>query len=219
LDARDDEGDFEGVPPMKISQDAFDLIVKEEDSSEAYYTKHYQHFDWPAGASGPTIGIGYDLGYVTKAEVEADWKGIVADDMLAWLQKGVGYKGSAARSFVAQHKDKVTITWEQALQEFSDKEVPKWEEHVAKAVPNTELLSGDSFGALVSLAYNRGAGIFSNPGPRYSEGRAIKALMAEKAFDKVPAEFLSMRRLWPRDGDLWKRREHEAYLFQKGLQA
>ena len=202
---------------MKISKDAFDLIVKEEDSDQAYYTRHYQHFDWPEGASGPTIGIGYDLGYSTHAEVEVDWKGIVSDETIAQLQRGVGLRGDVAHAFVQRNRNAVTITWDQALQEFSEREVPKWEAQVEKALPNTDLLSGDSFGALVSLAYNRGAGVFSNPGARFSEGREIKALMASKEFDKIPAEFLSMRRLWPRGGDLWNRRAHEALLFQQGL--
>ena len=37
-------------------------------------------------------------------------------------------------------------------------------------------------------------------------------------FAKIPGEILAMRRLWPVGGDLWRRREHEAALFAKGLQ-
>ena len=50
---------------VKSSDAAIDLIVREEDSSPEFYAKHYQHFEWPQGASGPTVGIGYDCGYVT----------------------------------------------------------------------------------------------------------------------------------------------------------
>ena len=40
------------------SDAAIDLIVREEDSGPEYYAKHYTHFEWPEGASGPTVGIG-----------------------------------------------------------------------------------------------------------------------------------------------------------------
>lgn len=201
---------------MRSSQAAFDLIVREEDSDEAYYTRHYEHFDWPAGASGPTVGIGVDLGYETAAEVKEKWAGIVPDSTIAIMLTAIGLKGEAAHAFVRRHGNAVTITWDQAIAEFQRGELPHWEALVERELPNTEALSGDSFGSLVSLAYNRGAS-FSLPGPRYSEMRAIKAHMEAKEFDKIPGEFLAMRRLWPWGGDLWNRRGHEAALFKQGL--
>jgi GH24 family phage-related lysozyme (muramidase) len=202
---------------LQISDDAFDLIVAEEDSNEAYYTRHYEHFEWPAGASGPTIGIGYDCGYVTIAEAQADWSGIVDDTTLGAIQRACGLRGEIAAAFVRARGGSVTITWDQAIAEFRNREVPKWLARVQAALPNTDKLPPDSLGAIVSLSYNRGTGGFNDPGPRYAEMRAIRALMAAENFSKIPAEFLAMRRLWPVDGDLWKRRGHEAALFQKGL--
>jgi GH24 family phage-related lysozyme (muramidase) len=201
---------------VKSSQAALDLIVTEEDSDEAYYTKHYENFDDPGGASGPTIGIGYDCGYVTPAEATADWTGIVDPDTVAHIVAACGIRGNAAHNFVIDHGSSVTITWDQAIAEFQQREMPKWEAIVVAHLPNTDKLSGDSFGALVSLAYNRGPS-FDLPGPRYAEMRAIKAFMAAQEFARIPAEFLSMRRLWPQGGDLWRRRGHEAQLFQHGL--
>jgi hypothetical protein len=201
-----------------ISEAAFNLIVAEEDSSEAYYTRHYTHFEWPAGASGPTVGIGYDCGYVTVAEARADWSGIVDDATVAGIAHACGLKGDAANAFVRAHGRSVTITWDQAIAEFRGREVPKWISRVEAALPNTEKLSPDSFGAIVSLSYNRGCS-FDLPGPRYAEMRAIKANMTAGNFSKIPGDILSMRRLWPKGGDLWNRRGHEAALFQKGLAA
>jgi hypothetical protein len=203
---------------LTISNDAFNLIVTEEDSSEAYYSRHYQHFDWPEGASGPTIGIGYDCGYVTAAEARGDWAGLVEEATIDAIVAACGIKGEAAGAWVRAHGVSVTITWDQAIAEFRNREVPKWIGRVSASLPNLDKLSADSLGALVSLAYNRGCS-FDLPGPRYAEMRAIKALMASEQFAKIPAEFLSMRRLWPRGGDLWNRRGHEAALFQKGLDA
>ena len=197
---------------MQSSQAAFDLIVTEEDSDANYYARHYTHFDWPEGASGPTIGIGYDCGYVTVAEARADWDGIVPLDTIVAIVAACGLRGEAAHDFVMKQSASVTIGWTEALNEFRAREMPKWETRVANDLPNTEKLNGNQFGALASLAYNRGAS-FDLPGPRYSEMRAIKAHMAALAFDQIPAEILSMRRLWPQGGDLWRRRGHEAALF------
>jgi GH24 family phage-related lysozyme (muramidase) len=85
------------------------------------------------------------------------------------------------------------------------------------ALPNFVDLPPLCQGALLSLSYNRGTGGYDDPGSRDSEMRAIKADMAEKKFTAIPALIISMRRLWPRGGDLWNRRIHEASLFQKGL--
>ena len=46
---------------MRSSQAAFDLIVKEEVSSEAVYRKKYQRPEWPGVNSGATVGIGFNL--------------------------------------------------------------------------------------------------------------------------------------------------------------
>ena len=99
---------------------------------------------------------------------------------------------------------------------FIGRDMPKWEAIVSRALPNTAKLAPDSFGALVSLAYNRGPS-FSNTGDRYREMRAIKDHMAKEQFAEIPGEFRSMRRLWPTVTGLRNRRDHEAALFEKGL--
>src|SRR5207249_5127768 len=69
----------------------------------------------------------------------------------------------------------------------SDLELPKWEAKLIASLPNTDLLSADSFGALVSLIYNRGAS-FNLLGARYQEMRTIKACMANQMFDEIRSE-------------------------------
>jgi GH24 family phage-related lysozyme (muramidase) len=199
---------------LTISDDAFNLIVSEEDGSEAYYTRHYEHFEWPEGASGPTIGIGYDCGYASVQEATADWTGIVDD--VAAITRACGIRDEAAGAWVRAHGGSVTVTWDQALKEFRERELPKWIQRVQGALLNCDKLSQSSFGALVSLAYNRGTS-FGAPGGRFAEMRSIKQHMSNQNFAAIPGDFLSMRRLWPKGGDLWRRREHEAALFQKGL--
>jgi GH24 family phage-related lysozyme (muramidase) len=192
------------------------LIVTEEDGDANYYIKTEENFSWPGGASGPTVAVGFDCGYETAASIETEWTGFIDAARIKILQTAAGIHGSAAEQFVDVHRHAITITWQEALAQFQGRELLKWEAIVEAHLPNTDLLSGDSFGALVSLTYNRGPS-FDSPGSRYVEMRNIKAHMAAKAFDLIPNEFLAMRRLWPKGGDLWNRRGHEALLFRDGL--
>lgn len=206
--------------PLKSSQAAIDLIVTEEVSSQAAYQKLYQHPEWPGGASGVTIGIGYDCGYSTRDVIAADWGDKLPAAMVKCLEDVAGIHGSPASSYAHQLRGAVTVPWEAAMAVFEQRDMPKWEQIVAHALPNTDKLSGDSFGALVSLAYNRGAGGFTaSGGDRFLEMRNIHALMAAGQFDRIPHEFQSMKRLWPNVSGLQHRRDHEAALFQKGLAA
>ena len=199
-----------------ISQASFDLIVNEETGGQAYYEKTEMHPDWPGGASGVTIGIGYDCGYSTPGTIAADWRVQLPQSVIQALQGAAGVRGSPA-SALAHELHWITVPWSSAMAVFSTLDLPKWVGIVRNALPNCDKLSPDCLGALVSLAFNRGAS-FTLQGDRYTEMRNIKAHMASMDFIQIPNEFLSMRRLWPQGGDLWKRRGHEAALFESGLQ-
>ena len=188
------------------------------DFSAAYYTRHYEHFEWPEGASGPTIGIGFDCGYVTSAQARVDWEGFVDQKTIDAILPACGLRGEAAASWVRRYGGSVTITWDQAIAQFRAREVPQWEAKCRADLPNFDDLPPDCRGVLVSVAYNRGAS-FDLPGPRYAEMRSIKAHMIAKNFAAIPADIISMQRLWPKGGDLWKRRAHEAALFESALKA
>lgn len=201
---------------VKSSPAAIDLIVAEEVSSKATYEARYTHPEWPGGASGVTIGIGYDCGYSTPAVIAGDWGDKLAAPMVAALQQVAGIHGSPASSHAHELRGVVTVPWEAAMAVFIGRDMPKWEGIVSRALLNTDKLSPDSFGALVCLAYNRGPS-FNNAGDRFREMRAIRAHMADGSFSLIPAEFRSMKRLWPNVSGLQHRRDHEAALFEKGL--
>jgi hypothetical protein len=201
---------------VKSSQRAILLIVTEEDGDQNYYMKFESHFSWPGGASGPTVGIGYDCGYSTAQEIVADWSPYLDAPRVQMLTAAAGLTGSTANQWVNSHGHSITLSWAESMAQFSGRELPKWEGITASHLPNTDKLSGDSFGALVSLTYNRGPS-YDLPGNRCLEMRNIKAHMVAERFDLIPNEFLSMRRLWPVGKDLWNRRTHEALLFRDGL--
>jgi hypothetical protein len=201
-----------------ISKAAFDLIVSEEVSSQATYTARYQRPEWPGGASGITIGIGYDCGYATADKIRSDWTARIPPEMVEALVRVAGVSGEAAHSRLAGIRPLVSVPWAAAIDVFANVDLPKWTATVRKALPNCDKLSPDCFGALVSLAYNRGPS-FSNAGDRYAEMRSIKAHMAAQQFDKIPADFRSMKRLWASTSlrGVALRRDHEADMFQRGL--
>jgi len=136
----------------------------------------------------------------------------------AALEAVAGIHGSAAASHAHELRGVVTVPWAVAMAVFIGRDMPKWETTVTKALPNTDRLAPDSFGALVSLAYNRGAS-FSAAGERYREMRAIRDHLANEQFAEIPDDIRSMKRLWPNVVGLRNRRDHEAILFEKGLAA
>jgi len=201
---------------MIISQRAFDLIVAEETGGEAYYNKTEQSADWPGGASGVTIGIGYDCGYETRRAIAAYWGGKLPDEQVSELCSVAGIHGTPAHAHAKELHNIIDVPWAVALDVFASRDVPKWEKIVRDALPNSDQLPGDSFGALVSLAFNRGAS-FHEPGPRYNEMRAVASLMTTHQLAEIPAQIRAMARLWPNSKDLRDRRQHEAALFEEGL--
>jgi len=210
---------------LPLPQDALSFVETEEDGSPKYYSQHYTHWDWPAGASGPTAGVGYDFGYVTRAEAVRDWTDIVDDATLANMLKGVGLRGEAAGAFVRSHRSEITVTWDQGIAEFQQHEVPKWIERISAALPNYKRLPPECQGAIFSLCYNRGTGGFRDPSQRDFEMREIYQRMASPNFAVTP-EYLgpiagyiaAMARIWPNSADLKGRRAREAALFRKGLE-
>jgi len=205
---------------MRISASAFDLIVSEEVTSKAHYEARLRHTEWPGEKSGVTIGIGYDLGQTDRDKIAQDWRGRVSESMLSSMLSASGVTGAPANSLANSLKASIDIPWDMAIAVHRECVLPRWEAVVERALPNTDRLSPDCFGALVSLTFNRGAS-FGKDDDRYREMRAIKAHMAEGQFSKIPAEIRAMKRLWAGRGldGLLKRRDAEATLFERGLSA
>lgn len=200
----------------RISQSAFDLIVAEEVSGRNYYERHYRTPEWPGGASGVTIAIGYDLGYATPDKIREDWGSRVPPDMLKAMLECAGVKGAAAKTLAARMHNRINIPWDTAIEVFADRDVPQWTAQVLRSCPGAEKLSPTCLGVIVSTAYNRGAS-FNLPGDRYKEMRDIKAEIGKGQFSLIPGELRSMKRLWPGVKGLRDRREREAKLFEAGM--
>ena len=203
---------------LKIAQEAKDLIIEFEVSSPAIYTQRHQSPTWPGGNSGVTIGVGFDLGWCSAASFAEAWKGILADTQAGVLSPVCQVKADQAQAQVAQPAVKaVRVTWDQASTQF-DRHLPLFIGETAGAFPNCDGLPPESFGALVSLVYNRGGSVANKP--RREEMYNIANLMTAKNYAAVPAQIRAMKRLWqdvPGAEGLVQRRELEAKLFEAGL--
>lgn len=217
-----------GLQPskLKISDRAIQLLVATEVTSQRVYEKKYRGAIWPQGASGVTVGIGYDIGHKDEEAVIRDWEKYVPSEIVDRLLLGCGVKGDAAEDLL-EGLDGLSIPWGSAYKQFVERQLP-----YEIAVANYYLirladLPADCRGALMSLAYNRGApGFQARPKEgaqmpdRYFEMRAIREHMLARNFAAIPDELMRMRRLWegkPNMAGVYKRREAEAVLFRMGL--
>lgn len=206
-----------------ISEGATRMVVMFEVTSEKAYSSKYQRPIWPHGQSGVTIGIGYDLGYVSKTRFGDDWKNYISPQDISYLEVACRKHGAAAEALTKQLQN-FKVDYTGAHKQFVTETLPRYVGQTEDALANCDQLSPASLGALVSLTFNRGASYTipenKDKTGRYQEMRNISTHMINKEFDKVPAEILSMKRLWegkPKMKGLLTRRELEAKLFKAGL--
>lgn len=206
---------------MRSSQAAVDLVVANEVGSKSQYTRQYEGPEWPGGASGVTVGIGYDLGYATREKIASDFGPYLPGAMIIAMQNVAGLTGSHAQAALPTVRGKVRVPWDVAMKVFEEVDFPRYENMLVRACPGADRMSPDCFGSIASIVYNRGAGGFNSRDDRFREMRAIKAAIAANDYRGIPAQIRSMKRLWEGKGlpGLITRREQEAKLFEVGLQS
>lgn len=210
---------------MKLSQNAIDLILRFEiGGTKKYYDKFLARPSWPGGASGVTIGIGYDLGY--DKNFEADWDGKLTDEQMARLKRCKGLTSQRAKAALSGVRD-IIISYEDAMSVFDEFTLPVYIHQTLDAFPNSENLPDDAFGALVSLVFNRGPLIDNSD--RRKEMKAIRNILLagnddlvdEEDIREIAAQVKSMARLWAdnrdSDGDLHDRRIAEGDLILSSI--
>lgn len=197
---------------MAVSLKTLDALVAFEISSKEAYTKNYQKPTWPGGASGVTIGIGFDVGYCTKQQFTKTWKDILPADAFNAMLTVLGKKGAACKELAASLKTKVKVPYADAIKVFYNATLPLCATDVRNTYPGIEKLPPDAQGAILSLVYNRGPLIDNSD--RRKEMKAIKPLIASGNLPGIAAQLRNMKRLWPNAKGLVKRRESEALLIE-----
>ena len=205
-----------------LNKKSLDLILEfEVGGGENYYNKFLKNPSWPGEQSGVTIGVGYDLGYVNKAEFTNDWKELNKKDFDR-LYKVVGIKGIAAKDLARGLKD-ISIPWDLSLKVFMNKTVTKFYNLTRETFPNFDNLPEDAKGGLVSLVFNRGNSL---EGDRRREMKLIRDGMKlvssfdQKALTFIANQIRSMKRIWiggSIEKGMSRRRDAEAKLIEESL--
>lgn len=198
-----------------ISKRSIELIIQHEVGGREVYTRKYQKPIWAGGDSGCTIGLGYDLGYVTEKQFFADWKGLNLNFLNA-LKRFCGIKGEVVKTMLRGEVLNVIIPYNIAYEVFVKKSIPKYYAMTKKIYPQLDELNEDTRGALVSMVYNRGAKL---DGESRKEMKAIVDLVAKKDYEGIAEQIEKSKRLWEGKGldGLVIRRESEADLVRDSM--
>ena len=174
---------------------------------------------WPGGASGVTIGIGYDLGYNTAEGFRKDWGEYLPKKSLDTLAVQTGKRGSRASS-IPRNLSHIKVPWDAAEAVFKTRTLPRFIELTKKTFPGSENLHPDAFGALVSLIYNRGSSVVGST--RVEMANIRKACLGEipgvvDLPSYIAAQIRSMKRIWKYRNlsGLLVRRDAEADLIER----
>ena len=205
-----------------LNKKSLDLILEfEVGGGENYYNKFLKNPAWPGEQSGVTIGVGYDLGYVNKAEFSEDWKDL-PKEIFDRLYKVVGIKGYNAKNLIRGLKD-ISIPWDLALKVFNNKTVTKFYNLTRQTFPNFDNLPEDAKGGLVSLVFNRGNAL---EGDRRREMKLIRDGMKlvstfdQKALTFIANQIRNMKRIWiggSIEKGMSRRRDAEAKIIEESL--
>ena len=205
-----------------LNDKSLKLILEfEVGGGENYYNKFLKNPAWPGEQSGVTIGVGYDLGYVNKAEFSEDWKDL-PKETFDRLYKVVGIKGYNAKNLIRGLKD-ISIPWDLSLKVFNNKTVTKFYNLTRQTFPNFDNLPEDAKGGLVSLVFNRGAAL---EGDRRREMKLIRDGMKlvsnydQKALTFIANQIKNMKRIWiggSIEKGMSRRRDAEAKLIEDSL--
>ena len=198
-----------------ISERALELILESEGLD--------QPSCWPGGASGISLGIGYDLGYVKEREFRSDWSAHLPAEHLTRLTVAVGKTGSSARTMARQFRD-IRVTRSEGIAVFKLRTLPKFRALALRTFPGMQILPPDAQGALISLVFNRGSSL---EGSRRREMKNIQRLIAnhppgastKELQEQIAAEIVAMKRLWVNKGldGLLVRRDAEARLARSAI--
>ena len=203
-------------PSPDIPTRAVAFIAREEVGSRGFYDAQCVRPTWPGGASGVTIGVGYDLGY--QAGFAADWSDLLTPAEIARLTPWLGRKGQAAKAGPAQLTD-ITIPWHAAWMAFIRRTCRR--RSPTRALPSPAPCPCRRSASACSSAWST-TGVRAWPTrltiPVPARRCATSATPSPPVTSpSVPAALRAMKRLWPEGNGLRERREREAKLFEEGL--
>jgi len=185
--------DVRGSVSSPVSPAAVALIVRHEIISERYYAKALQGFACPGDRSGPTAGIGSDLGVQTRANIRDVWSIHPAVERMTTASGKLGF--APCRSWRAAHKD-IRTPLPIAQNVFAGKLLPRYHRMAARAFRKTwERLPPDAQGGLTATVYVRGASLEDAPGSHMREEMRVIAYQCDADVHCIATQH---RRMCPR---------------------
>lgn len=184
-------------PPPSLPPRAFqfllstggrELVLEFETGGRSGYDPHPE---WPGGASGVTIGIGYDMGYYSKAVIDSDWQAINKTPRTRLLSVA-GLSGTRARHVLSTVRD-IYVQWDIAADVFDRVDVAREFSRAKRAVPGFEDMRPNAQAAWLSLGFNRG---WQLSGPNRLEMRAARDLVPGRDYEGMAVQFRKMVRVW-----------------------
>ncbi len=204
------------------------FIALEETGGLAYYQKITRWPHYPGGASGITIGVGYDLHFHSQSELMTSWRDFLSATTLQELSKDIGKRGSDERANALKAMA-IEVPFYAAWQVFVGETLPQFYKKTLHVYPSLAHLPPSCRAVLVSLVYNRGPAL---SGENRQEMANIRQWLdkAEVARTQgktsaevcqlllpVADELLEMKKYWPVTSGLVKRRQLEANLWRQSL--
>ncbi|RKP46978.1 glycoside hydrolase family protein [Trinickia fusca] len=192
-------GNYVTARATSISENGIYFIFKQEALAGVTNKLH-----WPGGASGVTLGAGYDMKARSAESIAQDMKSIGIDEATARaISSAATLTGQEAKAFCKRNATLVDLTDDKQL-ELLRKTVVHYEQMVRDAVKVG--LQQHQFDALVSYAYNPGGGWGSVTS-------FVNAGETDQAMNKIKQYVISGGEVY--DG-LVKRRADEVTLYATG---
>jgi GH24 family phage-related lysozyme (muramidase) len=196
-------------PNMRTYQDYnWNPVIEFETGGRAFYESSLKKASWPGGQSGVTIGIGADLGYMSRQEFEKYFAKYFTVEEKSRLRGVIGIKGESAKNALTRVRD-IQLSWVNASSAFREWTLPKFWSMANSTWPGLDQLCESAQVALVSIVFNRGGSL---SGPSRVEMLRIKNLIPKKDYEEIARQIRLMKRLWVGKGlnGLLKRRDAEA---------
>lgn len=192
---------------LLLSSGGRELVLEFETGGRSGYDPHPE---WPGGASGVTVGIGYDCGYYSPKVILSDWAALKLSDRTR-LGDASGLTGQRARARKNEVHD-IFVQWAIATDVFDRVDVAREYSSAKHAVPGFEDLRPNAQAAWISLGFNRG---WQMSGPNRLEMRAARDLVPKRDYEGMAHQFVKMKRVWAGtqiQNGMYRRRDAEAKL-------
>ena len=175
------------------------------------------HPYWPGGASGITLGIGWDVGHHTESDLRKTWRELDQVSLEA-LALTAGKKGDQASRLLPMVKD-ILISESLSRRVFIDS-MPRYYDEMLGIFPESRRLPTDVQVSLLSLVFNRGSGLGKalpeDVDARF-EMRTLQGAVRDQDITGIYYRFSNMIRLWehtPLGKGLANRRRSEMRLIR-----